>query len=55
MKDFLGKVRKAVESMGNGPYDDEKTIEHASEITRKTVEHCDKVKELPSKRNKKFE
>jgi len=55
MKDFLGKVRKAVESMSNGPYDDKKTMETLSEATRKTIEYCEKLKESPGKKNKKSE
>jgi len=55
MKDFLSKVQKAVESIGKAPYDDKKTMETLSEATRKTIEYCEKLKESPSKRNKKSE
>lgn len=44
MKDFRVKVQKAVESMGNGPYDDKKTIEYATEASRRTTKYCEELK-----------
>lgn len=48
MKDFLKKVKNACKSIGESPYDDEKTRKAESEETRKTVELCKQLKKEKS-------
>lgn len=45
MSDFLKKVTKAIEHVGESPYDDQKTDEAVSKATQRTVEKV--IKEFP--------
>lgn len=51
MKDFRSKVQKAIGSMGEAPYNDKQTMACALEVSRRTSEHCDKLKESKKKRS----
>lgn len=44
MKAFLTKVKHATATLGEAPYDDKKTMEYALEASRRTSEHCDKLR-----------
>jgi len=37
--------------MGEAPYDDKQTMAYALEVSRRTSEHCDKLKEAKKKRS----
>ncbi|MPL87544.1 hypothetical protein SDC9_33545 [bioreactor metagenome] len=52
MYNFLGKVRKATRSLGNAPFDDEKTI---SAIEKATEEAKVKYKQLRKVKNRSLE
>lgn len=41
---FLDQVKKAISQMGTAPYDDKKTMDYATESSRKTSELCNKLK-----------
>lgn len=46
MKSFLDKVIKATNELGEAPYDDEKVTKNLLEATRKTVDYCNKLREI---------
>ncbi|SDI57520.1 hypothetical protein [Desulfosporosinus hippei] len=45
MENFLSKVLRAVDELGEAPYDYKKTEENLLKATRKTLEYYEKLKE----------